>query len=85
MLFIPFALLPQTLGEVLWRLLSIGAFAFGVRKFSRFAVEKYQTNIFPLMSLVTIPFAWESARNGQSTIELLTRRKAPGEPGAREP
>ncbi len=71
MLFIPFVLLPQTLGEVLWRFLSIGAFAFGVRKFSQFAVEKYQANIFPLMSLVTIPFTWESARNGQSTIIMM--------------
>ncbi len=68
MLFIPFALLPQTLGEVLWRILNIGAFAFGVQKFSRFAGEKYKVDLFPLMSLVTIPFAWESARNGQSTI-----------------
>lgn len=67
-LFIPFALLPLMLGEILWRLLSIGSFAFSILKFSRFAGDKDQFDLFPLMSLVTIPFAWDCARNGQSTL-----------------
>jgi len=67
-LFIPFALLPQVLGEVLWRLVIIGAFAAGLRSFAAFAGEKTGQELFPLMTLVAIPLAWDCARNGQATL-----------------
>jgi hypothetical protein len=67
-LFVPFALLPPALGEVLWRLVIIGAFAAGLRGFAALAGEKTGKELFPLMTLVAIPLAWDCARNGQATL-----------------
>jgi hypothetical protein len=68
LLFLPFALLPETVGEVLWRLLIIAVFAFGVRAFGRLAGRAAGAELFPLLSLVSIPLAWSCARNGQTTL-----------------
>ncbi len=69
-LFVPFALLPPALGEVLWRLVNIGVLAFGLRSFARLAGERSEQNLFTLMTLVTIPIAWDCARNGQATLAM---------------
>jgi hypothetical protein len=69
-LFVPFALLPHVLCEVLWRVFNIGTFAVGLRRFSQLAGEKSGIELFPLMSIVTIPFAWDCARNGQATLAM---------------
>lgn len=69
-LFIPFAMLPEVLGEALWRLLNIGVFAFGLHGFARLAGERTRTMLFPLMTLVAIPLAWDCARNGQATLAM---------------
>ncbi len=70
-LFIPFALLPPLAGEVLWRLLNIAVFAVGLSGFARLAGERSGKDLFPLMTLVTLPLAWGCARNGQATL-LMT-------------
>src|SRR5574342_1221038 len=67
-LFVPFALLPQALGEVLWRFIIIGTFAAGLRGFAALVGEKTRKELFPLMTLVAIPLAWDCARNGQATL-----------------
>jgi alpha-1,2-mannosyltransferase len=67
-LFVPFAMIPKILGEVLWRLINIGTLAVGLRGFAAIAGEKSRTDLFPLMTLVTIPLAWDCARNGQATL-----------------
>ena len=69
-LFVPFAVLPRVLCEVLWRVVNIGTFAVGLRSFSRNAGGRPGIELFPLMTLVTIPFAWDCARNGQATLAL---------------
>lgn len=69
-LFVPFALLPPVLCEVLWRVVNIGTFAIGLRSFARLAGERSGIELFPLMTLVTIPFAWDCARNGQATLAM---------------
>jgi len=70
-LFIPFALLPKIFGEVLWRVLSMGVLVFGTYRFTQFVGDKYRVKLFPLMSLVSIPLAWDCARNGQSTLIMM--------------
>ena len=67
-LFAPFAVIPQTMGEVLWRLVNTGVFALGLRSFARLGHERSGKNLFPLMTLVAIPLAWDCARNGQATL-----------------
>ena len=68
--FVPFAVLPQVLGEVLWRLFNIGTYAMGIRSFARLASKGSLTELFPLVTLVTIPMAWDCARNGQATLAM---------------
>jgi len=67
-LFVPFALFPPTVGEILWRLGMIVVFAAGLYRFGRLAGERSAGDFFPLLSLVTIPLVWDCARNGQATL-----------------
>jgi hypothetical protein len=69
-LFIPFAVLPKAAGEVLWRLVNIGVFAAGLFSFAGLARGRKGRELFPLMTLVTLPLAWDCARNGQATLAL---------------
>ena len=69
-LFIPFALLPVMAGEVLWRLLNIGVFAFGIFRFAGLGRDRPGRELFPLMTLISIPLAWDCARNGQATLAM---------------
>ncbi len=67
-LYIPFALFPSTIGEILWRLVMIAVFAVSLYRFGRIAGERSAGEFFPLLSLVTIPLVWDCARNGQATL-----------------
>ena len=69
-LFVPFAVLPPVLAEALWRLLNIGVFAFGLRRFGRFAGDRADDGLFPLLTLVSVPLVWDCARNGQATLAM---------------
>jgi alpha-1,2-mannosyltransferase len=69
-LFVPFAVLSQIAGEVLWRLAIIAVFTVGLRSFARLAGERSSKELFPLMTLVALPLAWDCARNGQATLAL---------------
>jgi len=67
-LFAPFAMVPQAMGEVLWRLVNTGVFALGLRSFAGLGYQRSGKNLFPLMTLVAIPLAWDCAKNGQATL-----------------
>jgi alpha-1,2-mannosyltransferase len=67
-LFVPFALFPPTVGEILWRLGMIAVFAAGLYRFGRLAGERSTGDFFSLLSLATIPLVWDCARNGQATL-----------------
>lgn len=69
-LSVPVAIFPPLVCEVLWRIMTIGTFAVGLRRFSRLAAPRTGADLFPLMTLVSIPLAWDCARNGQSTLVL---------------
>lgn len=69
-LFAPFAVLPTVIGEVLWRLVNIGAFAAGILTLARITSERGIRSFLPLMTLVSIPLAWDCARNGQATLMM---------------
>jgi hypothetical protein len=69
-LFIPFSLLPVVAGEVAWRLVNIAVFALGIFHFAGLAGGRSGKRFFPLMTLVTLPMAWDCARNGQATLAL---------------
>ncbi len=69
-LFAPFAELPFTVGEVLWRAFCIGILAAAVWRLSRFAGRGAAVDLFPLMTLLVIPTALGSARAGQMNLPL---------------
>jgi hypothetical protein len=69
-LFIPFSLLSVIAGEVAWRLVNIAVFALGVFHFAGLAGGRSGKKFFPLMTLVTLPMAWDCARNGQATLAM---------------
>jgi hypothetical protein len=67
-LMAPLAALPPLAAEVLWRLLTISVYALGVRRLAALAGRDCGVELFPLMTLLCIPVAGDSARNGQSTL-----------------
>ena len=69
-LFIPFAIIPEVLSEVLWRFLNIAVFAFGLYGLATLAGKRSGTSLFLLMTLVAIPLVWDCARNGQATLAM---------------
>src|SRR5947209_3633950 len=62
--FAPCADLPVSLGEITWRLLMTGSFAFGVWRLS--SVMGRPTETFPIMTAAALPPALACARNGQA-------------------
>ena len=69
-LFIPFSLSSVVAGEVAWRLVNIAVFSLGIFHFAGLAGGRTGKKLFPLMTLVTLPMAWDCARNGQATLAL---------------
>lgn len=68
--FVPFALLPTAASEILWRCVTIGIFTAGLWRLAGLARREDGWQHFPLMTLVCVPMAWSSLRNGQSTIPM---------------
>ena len=70
-LHVPFALLSHAPGELLWRLLTIGAFALGLRRLCGLSEREHGIHLFPLVTCITLPLAFAAAQNGQTTT-LIT-------------
>ncbi len=66
--FAPFSVLPPVIAGVLWRLLTVGAYAYGVRHLARLGEDHTGIALFPLMTALCLPLASDSARNGQATL-----------------
>ena len=69
-LFMPFAWPPFRVSEVLWRVVCIVSLASGVWRLSRLAGREAGLEMFPLMTLLSIPPAMDGARNGQMNLPL---------------
>jgi alpha-1,2-mannosyltransferase len=66
--FAPFAIVPLPIADLLWRLLTIGAYAHGVRRLARLGAHASPAELFPLATAIGIPVAADGARNGQATL-----------------
>jgi len=64
-LFTPFGFLPITLGELLWRLTSLGALAWGVWRLAKIVEGNRSERVFLLMTFLAVPASLSSARSGQ--------------------
>ncbi len=69
-LYTPFTWPPKRIGEVLWRLVSLGLYATSIWRLTRLAPGSGATNLFLMVSLLSLPAALGSARNGQVNMPL---------------
>jgi alpha-1,2-mannosyltransferase len=69
-LFVPFAVLPSLIGNFLWRIVSIGCYAWGVRRLSALGEQTTGFPLFALATCIAIPLAWAGAHNGQATLPM---------------
>jgi hypothetical protein len=70
MLYAPFAWLPFRVGEVFWRAFTIGILAYAVWRIAHLTPEMGKSGFFLVMTLLVIPSAMSSARNGQMNLPL---------------
>ncbi len=68
--YAPFAWPPFSASEVLWRIVSIGGLASAVWRLARLARQEGPWELFPLITLLSIPPAMGSARYGQPNLLL---------------
>lgn len=69
LVFSPFAILPPVVGEVLWRIVGIAVYAFGVWRLLELLLPvKRRALGFFLATLLAIPAALGSAQNGQTNL-----------------
>ena len=67
-LFSPLARLPFPVAEVTWRALCIGLLAVAVFRLARLGGKEGGWEFFPLRTVLVIPVAMNSARNGQMNL-----------------
>jgi hypothetical protein len=70
LLYWPITLLPLVPGEILWRLLIVGSLALAVWRLTELVLGKTNVQWFGLVTLLTIPACFSSARNGQTNMPL---------------
>src|ERR1700722_2208492 len=70
-LFAPFAALPLSASEILWRVLTIGSFAIATRRLATWIGRGAGRDFFALLTLAALPPALSCARNGQSTLIMM--------------
>jgi hypothetical protein len=69
-LFSPLAYLPFPVAEVLWRVINIGVFVWGVRRLAGLVERDLGVSAFPLISIFAGPLALACCRNGQMTLAM---------------
>lgn len=68
-LFSPFASVPQSVGDTLWRFLQLGVYVSSIRRLAEAAQSGPRDFFFPI-SILALPAALASAMNGQSNMLL---------------
>jgi hypothetical protein len=69
-LCIPLRFMSFYCGGVVWRILNIGVFAFGVWRFVGMAARNGSPAMFSLVSLIVASLSWSAARHGQMTMMM---------------
>jgi alpha-1,2-mannosyltransferase len=67
-LYSPFAYLPGSSGEIVWRAVILAVFAAGVCRLARLAGRISGLDFFPITTMFCLPLAFSSERNGQATL-----------------
>lgn len=69
-LFLPLAWCSQMAGEVGWRIVNLSLFVAGLWRLAQLGGRFRAAQLFPLMTLLVLPLAFSSARNGQATLAM---------------
>jgi hypothetical protein len=69
-LFTPFAALPFDVAEIAWRVVSVGVYAWGVRRLVELAERCAGHSLFTVTTLVVLPLALSSTKSGQATLPM---------------
>lgn len=67
-LFVPIALLPESVGNMLWRTISVGVFALGVYGLCGLAGRRYQETLFLPVTIVAVLMSASAAKLGQMSL-----------------
>ncbi|HEV3024871.1 MAG TPA: glycosyltransferase, partial [Pirellulales bacterium] len=70
-LFAPFACLPQPWGDLLWRAVGIGTLSVASWRLAMLLGQRARPSLFSVVTLLAIPPALASARNGQMNLVLI--------------
>lgn len=70
MIYTPFNILPKRVGEPLWRMACLGTLAFAIWTAARHLAPNQAGKIFLIATVLTLPSALASARNGQVNMPL---------------
>ena len=69
-LFTPFAALPVDVAEIAWRVVSVGVYAWGVRRLVGLAERCSGCPLFTVTTLIVLPLALSSTKSGQATLPM---------------
>ena len=69
-LYYPFTWFSTPIGNILWRTFSIGIYALGIYRFAELTSNIKKRGFFPLITILSLPIAFLSARNGQMNLIL---------------
>jgi hypothetical protein len=71
LIYSPFWALGARLGDLLWRLVSVGLLTVAILRLARLATPEHVKRLVPLTLLLSIPGSAEAIRNGQATVLML--------------
>jgi len=69
-LYFPLLLKPTLLGEIIWRVFTVGTFAWGTWRISLLAAEWLGRPVFAIVSVVGAILAMPGGRDGQTTLPM---------------
>ncbi len=67
-LFTPFAMLPESVGSVLWRPINVGVFAVGAYGISSLASHRYRESVFLPVTILSVLMSASAAKLGQMNL-----------------
>jgi hypothetical protein len=70
LLYAPLTLLPKPVEHIVWRIITIGLFAAGIRRLCSVARNGHGTEFFPLVSLLVLPKVWAGVIHGQAAAAM---------------
>ncbi|MGD0390217.1 MAG: glycosyltransferase family 87 protein [Tepidisphaeraceae bacterium] len=69
-IYTPFAVLNHPIGDVLWRLVGLGAFCHGLWRMSKLLSPSQALRVFAIGSFIALAPTYNALRNGQANLQI---------------